>query len=310
MKAYFKIYIPTQTLMGRRGTFPCPAGIDSGIGSRGRLPGPFGAYAYQSLQRSFIEETLSGGYITLELDNCNYEWRIKSPVFAHWQHYLPTMHGKWARSGDEIIIRDAGNQQIYFLFRQVHQMYGRAFYQLSLSGRYQSSSRWQRIAKPLPAFVEPSIWYGLAIRENSGRRGAKAIVLSDDKWFTFSMPEIATGSFRGYSWNVAFVLLTGYISRGDLIAHKGAAVDYQLSFGEHWSELSAILNPLVSLKFDALTEFALRNREVLHALGKVALQGTCVDYDEKHVIIGDLLGAGIDAGIYAYSGECVVSPPL
>jgi hypothetical protein len=169
------------------------------------------------------------------------------------------------------------------------------------------SSRWQRIAKPLPASVEPSVWYGLAIRENSGRRGATAIVLSDDKWFTFSMPEIATGSFRGYSWNVAFVLLTGYINRGDLIAHKGSAVDYQLSFGEHWSELSATLNPLVNSNLDTLTEFALRNREVLHALGKTALQGTCVDYDEKHVIIGDLLGANIETDIYAYTGECLVS---
>jgi hypothetical protein len=310
MKAYFKIYIPVQTLAGKRGVLPCPAGIDLSGSSRGRLPCPSGAYTYQSLQSSFIEETLSGGYITLELDNRNNEWRMKSPVFAHWQYYLPTMHGKWARSGDEIVIHDIGNQQIYFSFKQAHQMYGRAFYQLSLSGRYQSSSKWQRIAKPLLKSVEPSIWYGLAIRENSDRRVASAIVLSDDKWFTFSMPEIATGSFRGYSWNVAFVLLTGYIDRGDLIAHNGSAIDYQLSFGEHWSELSAALNPLVSLKFDALTEFALRNREVLHALGKVALQGTCIDYDEKHVIIGDLLKAQIDAGIYAYSGECVVSPPL
>jgi hypothetical protein len=306
MKAYFKIYIPARTLAGKRGALPCPAGIEPAISLRGRLPGSVGAYACQPLHSSFIEETLTGGYITFELDDCSNEWRIKSPGFAHWQYYLPAIHGKWTRSGDEIIIRDAGNQQIYFSFKRAHQMYGRAFYQFSSSGRYQSSSRWQRIAKPWPAVVEPSIWYGLAIRDNSGRHGATAIVLSDDKWFTFSMPEIATGSFRGYSWNVAFVLLTGYINRGDLIAHKGSAVDYQLSFGEHWGELSTVLNPLINFNFEALTEFALRNREVLHTLGKMTLQGTCIDYDEKHVIIGDLLGVDIETGIYAYSGECTV----
>lgn len=214
MKAYFKIYIPTQTLAGKRGALPCPVGVEPAISLRGRFPSSFGVYAQQSLQNRFIEETLTGGYITFELDDCNNEWKMKSSDFAHWQYYLPTTYGKWARSNDEIILHDAGNQQIYFSFRKAHKMYGRAFYQLSLSGHYQSSSRWQRIAKPLPETVEPAIWYGLAVRENSGRRGAAAIVLSDDKWFTFFMPETAMGSFRGYAWNVAFVLLTGYINKG------------------------------------------------------------------------------------------------
>lgn len=70
--------------------------------------------------------------------------------------------------------------------------------------------------------------------------------------------------------------------------------------------MSANLNPLVNSGFDALTEFALRNREILRAMGKTALQGTCVDYNEKHVIIGDLAGANIETGIHAYTGECTV----
>jgi hypothetical protein len=310
MKAYFEIYIPAVSLAAKRGATPSPAGIDLLHRSRGRLPGAVGVPSYQWLESRLIEETLTGGSLILELDNRNYEWRIQQPAFVHWQHYLPATHGKWARSGNEISILDAGSQRIYFSLRQVQQMYGRAFYEALQGGHYQSSSGWQRIAKPLQTSVEPCIWYGLAIRENAAPQGAAAVVVSDDKWFSFFMPESSAGSFRGYGWNVAFVLLTGYIDRGDLLAHKGSALDYQPSFGEPWSALSGILNPLVSLRFDALSEFALRNREALRLLGKTALRESCVDYDEKQVIIGDLPGASIDAGMFAYCGECLVFPKL
>jgi hypothetical protein len=62
----------------------------------------------------------------------------------------------------------------------------------------------------------------------------------------------------------------------------------------------------VSLSFAGLCEFALRNREALRTLGRAALQGSCVDYDERHALIGDLPGANIEAGMLAYTGECLV----
>jgi hypothetical protein len=241
-----------------------------------------------------------------ELDRRTHGWRIQQPALAHWQDYLPATQGKWARGGDEITILDAGSQRIYFTLRQVQQMRGRAFYELLPGGLYQSSSGWRRIARPMQTSAAPCIWYGLAMRQTTERRGAAAVVLSDDRWFTFLMPESSAGSFRGYGWSVAFVLLTGYLDKGDLIAHKGSAPDYQFNFGGHWRELSAILHPLVSLPFAGLCEFALRNREALRALGKAALQGSCVDSDEKHILIGDLPGANIEAGMLAYSGECLV----
>jgi hypothetical protein len=129
--------------------------------------------------------------------------------------------------------------------------------------------------------------------------------MSADKSFSFAMPQPSAGSFRGYSWNAAFVLLTGYIDRGDLVGNAGSGLDYELSLGPYWSEQAGALNRIAAGKFDSVMEFALNNREMLRALGMAALQGTCVDYDERHVIIGDLSGERIRSGIHAYTGECV-----
>lgn len=194
---------------------------------------------------------------------------------------------------------------------QANRMSGRAYHQLAFTGRHELPVEWKRVPKPLPISNQPPIWYGLAIGDNSGlvtgMRGARAVVLSAGKWFTFFMPAPAAGTFRGYFWSTPFVLLTGYLDRGDLIAHPGSAVDYELSLGGHWVEQAGPLNQIVRLKFEDLIPLALKNADTLRALGMAAIQGTCVDYDEKHVIIADLSGAGIRSGIYAYTGECVQS---
>ena len=120
------------------------------------------------------------------------------------------------------------------------------------------------------------------------------------------MPAPTAGSFRGYGWNAAFVLLTGYIDRGDLIAHPGTAVDHELSLGGQWAERAESLNKVARFKFEELMQFALQNSEMLRTLGTAAVEETCVDYDERHVMICDLFGAGVRAGIHTYTGECVV----
>lgn len=310
MKFYIQIEVPSISLAGNRGALPGPAGSDAYQYSRGRLPGPVGSDTWKPLERRFLEETIAGGSITLELDNKNNEWRIKPPAFAHWKYYLPATHGKWARNADEITIRDVINKRIYFSLRQANRMSGRAFYELSATGRYEMRTEWQRVPKPLPMSGEPPIWYGLAIDDSGGAalgtRQAAAFVISTNKWFTFSMPAPTAGSFRGYGWSAAFVLLTGYLDRGDLIAHPGAALDYELSLGGQWAERAEPLNKVAKFKFEDLMEFALKNAEMLRGIGLAAVQETCVDYDERHVMIGDLFGAGIRAGIHVYTGECVL----
>ncbi|MGA9767914.1 MAG: hypothetical protein WBV94_02670 [Blastocatellia bacterium] len=273
------------------------------------MPGPVGSDTWGPVESRFLQETIAGGAITIELDNKNNEWRIKPPAFAHWNYYLPATTGKWARNGDEITIRDYVNRNIYFSLRQASKMHGRAFYAQPAAGRYDMWTDWKRIPKPLPASGEPPIWYGLAIDFNESGRGARqtaAFVISADKWFTFTMPAPTAGSAKGYGWSAAFVLLTGYIDRGDLIAHPGSGVDYELSLGGQWSERAESLNKVARFKFKDLIQFALNNSEMLRSLGTAAVQETCVDYDERRVMICDLFGAGIRAGIHTYTGECVV----
>src|SRR4030095_1619834 len=114
MKSYFQIQIPSISLAGNRGAPPDPAGTDSSRHSKGRLPGPVGGDRWKPSEIRFIEETIRGGSIPLELDNKSQAWRIKPPAFANWRYYLPATHGKWARTGNEITILDAINREIYF----------------------------------------------------------------------------------------------------------------------------------------------------------------------------------------------------
>jgi hypothetical protein len=313
MKSYIQIQIPGMSLAGNRGAPPGPAGADPSKRAAGwmggRLPGPVGGDAWADSATGFLEETIPGGVVTLELDNKVDSWRIKPPAFADWQYYLPATHGKWSRGGDEITICDAANKKAYFALRQANRMSGRAFYNPSLTGRYELRTEWKRVPKPLPVSGPPPIWYGLAIVDNgravAGRRVAASVVLSAGQWFTFFMPAPVAGTVRGYSWTAAFVLLTSYLDRGDLAAHPGSAVDYELSLGGRWSEQAGALNQIARFKFEELIQLALKNAETLRALGMAALEGTCVDYGERQVIIGDLSGAGIGAGTYAYTGKCV-----
>ena len=297
-----------MTLAANRGAMPGPVGVESSKRERGRLPGPVGVDTGRGPAGGFLEETIPGGAITLELDNKNHEWRIKPPAFAHWNYYLPATGGKWARSGDEITISDA-NKKIHFSLKRANAMTGRACYGLSLTGRYELHTEWKRVPKPLPVSDRPPIWYGLAVgdrgRTVAGARMAEAVVVSSGKWFTFSMPAPAEGSFRGYGWSAAFVLLTGYLDRGDLICSPGRGVDYELSLGARWFEQAGPLTQIASGQSAGLVDFALRNTETLRALGTAALEGTCVDYDERHVILADLSGAAVRSGIYAYTGQCV-----
>lgn len=272
------------------------------------MPGPIGVDTRKGPANRFLEETIPGGALTLELDGNNREWRLRPPAIRKWRHYLPAARGKWSRSADEITLFDAVNKKILFSLRQANGMRGRACYDLSLAGRYDHHAEWKRVPKPLPISSRPPIWYGLAVREDrhgGGPRAASAVVISNDKWFTFSMPQPAAGPFRGYAWNAAFVLLTGYLDRGDLVGNAGADVDYELSLGAYWREQAGALNPIAAGRVGGFVDFALKHSEMLRALGMAALEGLCLDYDERHVIIGDLAGEEINAGIYAYTGECV-----
>jgi len=309
MKAYIQIQIPSISLTATRGASPAPVVADASEMLRGRLPGPVGGESWKPAERRLLEETIAGGAITLELDNTNQEWRIKPPAFAHWNYHLPSISGKWARNADEITISDRFNKQVYYCLRQANQMFGRAVCELSPAGHNELRTEWKRVPKPLPISGEPALWYGLAIADphgiGAGTRRAAAVVVSANKWFAFSMPWPTAGTFRGYGWNAAFVLLTGYIDRGDLIAHPGAAVDYELSLGGHWLERAEPLSQVARFKFEELIQFVLNNAEMLRAISKAAVQGMCIDFDARHVIVSDLFGAGIKGGIYAYTGQCV-----
>ncbi|HST23418.1 MAG TPA: hypothetical protein VLR90_20060 [Blastocatellia bacterium] len=310
MKSYIQIEVPSISMAANRGASPGPAIVEAFKYSRGRVPGPVGSDARKPAENRLLQETIAGGAITIELNNKSNEWRIKPPAYAHWNYYLPATHGKWARNADEITIRDFVNRNIYFSLKQANKMHGRAFYELSTAGRYDRATEWKRVPKPLPTSGEPPVWYGLAIEHKGepsrGTRQAAAFVISANKWFTFSMPAPTAGSFRGYGWNAAFVVLTGYIDRGDLIAHPGTAVDHELSLGGQWAERAESLNKVARFKFEELMQFALQNSEMLRTLGTAAVQETCIDYDERRVMICDLFGAGIKAGIHTYTGECVV----
>lgn len=309
MKSYIEIQVPSLSLSASRGALPGPAGTNPSKPTSIRLPGPVGAEIGTLTESRFLEEMIHGGIIRLELDNNDNAWRIQPPAFAQWRYYLPATHGTWARSGNEITVCDEINKRIYFSLRQTNKLSGRAYYALSPASHFELQAEWKRVPKPLPESRQPHIWYGLAIGENgglmTGMRGAAAVVVSANKWFTFFMPATAAGASKGYSWSTAFVLLTGYVDQGDLIAHKGSAVDYELSVGRAWSERAAPLAQVATSKFEDLIQFALRNSEMLRGLAMAAVEGTCVDYDEKQVILCDLLGASIGAGVYSYTGECV-----
>lgn len=303
MKAYIQIQVPSATQATKRGAPPGPTGVEMSRRAPGRVPGPVGVDLWQPSASRALEETIPGGSVTLELDDKNREWRVKPPAFAAWSYYLPSTRGKWARRGDEITIRDAVDKKIYFSLRQANTMMGQASYNPTLTGRYELHAEWKRVPKPLPISGRPPIWYGLAVA-NSGS-AASAVVISGSSSFSFLMPSVAAGSFRGYSWSAAFVLLTGYLDRGDLVNNPGLDIDYELSLGTRWRDQAGPLNQIAAGRSEGLADFALKNAEMLRALGMAALEGTCVDYDEKHVIIGDLAGAGIRTGIYAYTGDCV-----
>jgi hypothetical protein len=308
MKSYIRIQVPTTTLPANRVDRAAAPGVESYRPIRGRVPGPFGVDLINGPANSFLEEMITGGFVDLELDSKVHEWRISPPAFANWQSYLPSCHGRFNRGADEIILGDVVNENKYFSLRQANRMSGNADF-VTTTERCPFRTEWKRIPKPLPESGQPPIWYGLAIAGSDGAaagpRVASATVVSDNQWFTFMMPELTAGPSRGYFWSAAFVLLTGYLDRGDCIANPGAGADYELSLGPQWRERAGALNHISSFQFDDLIQFTLNNAETLRALGMAVLEETCIDYDEKHVIICDLAGAGINAGIYAYTGECV-----
>jgi hypothetical protein len=309
MKSYLQIQVPSLSLTATRGAAAGPAGSDRFHPPKGRRPGPAGGDQWRPAQSRLYEETIRGGSIMLELDRSQGEWRITPPAFAHWQHHLPATHGRWARGGDEMTISDAANRHVYFSLRQANKMAGRAVHRFPSADRRELATEWKRVPKPLPVTSRPPIWYGLAIANHDGQavetRTATAIVLSEQRWFTFAMPQPAAGTSRGYFWSAAFVLLTGYLDRGDCVAHPGRGVDYELALGRGWAEQAGALDRIVRLKFDDVMQFAFKHAETLRALGMAAVRETCIDYDEKHVIIGDLAGPGAGPGIYAYTGQCV-----
>src|SRR5215216_2990244 len=104
MKSYIQIQIPGMLLAPSRGAIHGPAGVELLKRPMGRLAGPVGPDAWKASASRFLEETIPGGSITLELDNENREWRIKPPAHSHWEYYLSATGGRWARSGDEITI--------------------------------------------------------------------------------------------------------------------------------------------------------------------------------------------------------------
>jgi hypothetical protein len=307
MKSYMVIQIPTLTLSANRAGAACAVSVEPY--RRGRKPGPVGVELRDEHANSFVEEMISGGAIELELDNNTQQWRINPPSFANWQRYLHASQGKFTRGADQITIGDDVHENVYFSLRDANKMSGQADLGSSFGINDKRHTDWKRVPKPLPPSGKTPIWYGLAIAGSggpvAGSREANAIVVSDDKWFTFSMPELTTGTGRGYFWSAAFVLLTGYLDRGDCIANPGSGVEYELSLSQQWGERAGALNHITALQFDNLVQFTLDNAETLRALGMAVLAETCVDHDERYVIICDLAGAGINAGIYAYTGELV-----
>lgn len=305
MKSYVLIQIPTLTASANRAGLASTIRVERSV--RGRMPGPVGVEVRHERRNVFVEEMISGGAIGLELDNNSQEWRINPPAFPNWTRYLPSSHGRFTRGADQITV--GGNANVYFSLRPANKMSGQAEFGLSFGSSDKSHTDWKRVPKPLPASGKPPIWYGLAIAGSggpvAGPRAANAIVVSDDKWFTFSMPEIAAGTSRGYFWGAAFVLLTGYLDRRGCVANFGSGIDYELSLSQRWIERAGTLNHIAAFQFDNLIQFTLNNAETLRALGMAVLGETCVDHDERHVIICDLAGAGINAGIYAYTGACV-----
>ena len=296
MKTFMRIQVPSVSL---------PLSLSS---SRGRLPNPLGSAIGPFAASRMIEETITGGAITLELDSVHKLWRIAPPAYAHWPYYLPATQGKWARSGSEITIGNAAHQQSYVSLRQANKMSGQAVLPFASTDGCEFRTEWRRIAKPLPTSGQPPIWYGLAIAEGGGvgaKRG-KVVVFSADRWFRFLISPPTEGAFRGYFPEAAFVLLTGYKDQNDLAFHRGAAVDYELSLGDHWNEQVGALKQMRELMHDDLLPLVLRKTELLRALAMAALQETCVDYDERHVIIGDLSAAGMRSGLAAHTGECKV----
>src|SRR5262249_19293147 len=142
----------------------------------------------------------------------NEMWRIRPPVFSYSQYQLQRTEGKWHRCGDEISIGDSAGRRVFFSLNQANRMSGRAAH--LRDNRHEHHTDWKRIPKPLPATGIPNLWYGLA-RHRNGE--AIATVLSGQKSFTFRMPTLATGTFR-QSPGATFVLLTGFIDRGDLMS--------------------------------------------------------------------------------------------
>jgi hypothetical protein len=306
MKSYVLIQIPTLTASANRAGLASTIRVEPSMS--GRMPGPVGVEVRDERRNVFVEEMISGGAIRLELDNNSGEWRINPPAIPNWTHYLASSHGRFTRGADQITVGDEGNANVYFSLRPANKMSGHAEFGLPFGSSDKFHTDWKRVPKPLPASGKPPIWYGLAIASGgplAGPRAANAIVVSDDKWFTFSMPELAAGTSRGYFWNAAFVLLTGYLDRGDCVANPGSSIDYELSVSQRWSERAGTLNHIAAFQFDNLIQFTLNNAETLRALGMSVLGETCVDHDERHVIICDLAGAVINAGIYAYTGACV-----
>ncbi len=328
MRSYFRIHVPSVSLLpgassgclASRSAIAGPAGADPLPSSlrfaKGRLPnpvgGPVGSDARPLAAGRLIEETLAGGDITLELDRDRQMWMVATPAYAHREYYLPTSHGKWARGGSEITIGDAAHAETYLSLHQANKMSGQAVFEPGIGGQSVYRSEWQRLAKPLPPSGQAPVWYGLAISEGGrpgggpGAKQGRAVVFSADRWFSFLIPTPSAGAFRGYFPEAAFVMLTGYKDRRDLAVHRGADVDYELSLGNHWHERAGVLNQLRETKLADLLPLVLRNAELLRALATAALQETCIDYDERHVIIGDLSAAGVGAGLFAHTGECKV----
>lgn len=253
----------------------------------------------------------ASGVMLLELDNEG-GWRQLAPFHPNWRLILPSACGTWKTAiGDECVLyEETGSQQV-FLLRGFSANQGPAFF--GLQGiQYQGSASWRRIAKPLPESGNPGMWAGLA-----GKGGAAAgvgadaalcyvipIHAPDSNGFAFLFYSGRFGANVGASGGAAFVLVTGVQKPMELNGFVQTGVDWALALGGKWSSMAKGLG-----KLDDLTKVIKAvhdNTDAIVGAAKSVYQGAFLDWEAKSVSVVDVVGAGLEAGVYWFAGRCVL----
>ncbi len=248
------------------------------------------------------------------------QWRIVQDYSCgRWKELVAWTSGKWYEQRDHKqqpamrLVDPTQSHSVCFL-RDYAFGKGDCYFRTGAPGR------WRIIPKDPPPDVQDRVWVGFAVKGNldCGLGGEVALVyvvrVSDPReGFFFAMSTARLGILGGWSGGVALVVVTGIRGPKELDGHLQSGTDWTLSLAAKWDAVFKLANvPKVNelRRCAKLVQCVRDSTDSLVSLGKNALALSTIDWEEPGVNVYDIVGGGVNVGVYYYVSRCFPYDPV